>query len=84
MIDLTPQETALFQRMAKSLDGIALTEFCDKLSSSLVDIRNIPNENLDVEKRARTLAVNIIKENFIDRLKVLSGDVAPPNTDDYE
>lgn len=83
-IELTPIETTVFSSMANGVDGKILISFCQRLADTLVDIRNIPNENLDVEKRARSLAVNIIELNLINRLKTFRGEISPPDQDNYE
>jgi hypothetical protein len=82
-LELNNREITLFSNLAKGADGEILKKFLERIEMALIDIRNIPDQNVDIEKKARTLAVNIIKENITDRLKVLNGEIEPPNEDDY-
>lgn len=69
--------------MAKGGSGQTIIEFVERLVNSLVDIRNIPDGDATVEKKARSLAVSILEENFIKRFRALRGEVEPSD-DSYE
>lgn len=84
MLKLSKQEQDLFQRLATGSDGKLLLKFCEKLVNSLVDIRNIPDTDASIEKKARSISVRCIEEEFITRLKVLNGDIQSPEDDQYE
>jgi hypothetical protein len=70
--------------MSSGSDGKILRSYLKKLVNELVDIRNIPDQNADIEKKARTLAVNIIQTALIDRLSNLNANLDQPNEDEYE
>lgn len=83
MITLTNQEQEVLQRIGGSSDGRVIRGFCQKLVDTLVDIRNIPDGNTDVEKKARTLAVRIIQEEIINRFKILNGELQAPDGEEF-
>ena len=84
MLKFNQQEHDVFVRMSNSSDGKTLRNYLKKLINELVDIRNIPDQNADIEKKARTLAVNIIQTALVDRLTNVNANLAQPNEDEYE
>lgn len=84
MLKFNQQEHDLFVRMSNGADGKVLRNYLKKLVNELVDIRNIPDQNADIEKKARTLAVNIIQTALVDRLTNVNANLAQPNEDEYE
>lgn len=84
MLKFNQQEHDVFVRMSNSSDGKILRNYLKKLVNELVDIRNIPDQNADIEKKARTLAVNIIQTALMDRLTNINANLDQPNEDEYE
>lgn len=73
----------LFRNLSQSSDGDALIEYVKELQAELVDIRNIPDNNLDIEKKARELAVKILQEKLIDKIHKPQF-TAPAVADEYK
>jgi len=53
--------------------------FMEKLVREAVDIRNIGDQNIESEKKGREVAVKILEENFVNRIKLLSGELEAPD-----
>lgn len=81
-IQLTQEEKGMFNRLSQSNDGRILTEFIERLIREAVDIRNITG-NVEAEKKGREVAVQLLEENFVNRIKILSGQVEAPD-ENYE
>lgn len=81
-VQLNQQEQGLFRRLSESNDGKLLIGFLDKLIREAVDIRNITG-NAEAEKKGREVAVKLIEENIVNRLKVMSGMIETTNDDDF-
>lgn len=84
MLKFNQQEHDVFVRLSNGSDGKILRGYLKKLVNELVDIRNVPDQNADIEKKARTLAVNIIQTALLDRLTNVNANLAQPNEDEYE
>lgn len=84
MVQPNQQEQEMLLQLSQSHNGKVLLGFLDKIIADAVDIRNIPNENIEAQKLGRQVAVKFIEENISNRLKVLSGKLEPPEGDTYE
>lgn len=72
----------MFQRLSETNDGKILVGFLEKLILEAVDIRNITG-NVETEKRGREVAVKLLEENIVTRLKIMNGTIEAPDEDDY-
>lgn len=72
----------MFQRLSETNDGKILIGFLEKLILQAVDIRNITG-NAETEKKGREVAVKLIEDNIVNRLKIMNGTLEAPDEDDY-
>lgn len=71
-LQLNKQEQALFRHLQQSNDGKTLKGLIERLIREAVDIRNITGD-VEAEKKGREVAVKLLEENFVERLKVGEG-----------
>lgn len=83
MLKLNQQETKLFSNLSSSSEGQVLVSFIEKLEKELVDIRNIPDNDLIVEKKARELAIKILNKEVKDRIRTPQ-TFPRPEANDYD
>lgn len=77
-IKTTEQEKNALNRMAKSSDGKVLLAYIKKIIDALGNIKTMkPNETIE----SRLTAVKFLEENFIDRFKILKGEVSEEDGD---
>lgn len=74
----------MFVRLSEGSDGKTLRAYCNKVLNSLVDIRNIPDGEEALEKKARVLAVRVLQDNFINHLTVRNSDLQSPEPSEFE
>lgn len=83
MLKLNNQEKDFFIRLSKGPDSKVFKGYCSKIVNELIDIRNIPDEHTDIEKKARTLAVKMIESSFISKLSS-NNDFDGEDNDEFE
>lgn len=66
-------------KLAKSQTGRRLIEYLQKVEIYYADIRNLDQVSPDIRKDA----LKMFKECLLDKLLVLSGEVEPPNGDEF-
>lgn len=76
-LKLTEKETDTLKTLANSYQGEALIEFLNKLISELSDINTLKGTDVN-EIAVRKEVTSILRENILDRLRILRGEVAPP------
>lgn len=79
-VSLNQQEQGMFHRLSETNDGKLLVGFLEKLIREAVDIRNIKGD-AEAEKKGREVAVKLIEENIVNRIKILSGTIEAPDED---
>ncbi len=72
-------ENKFIERLAKSTIGKDLIKYLKQVEIHYADIRNLQGTSAE----SRIDALKIIREALLDKLLVLSGEVDPPNNDDY-
>jgi len=83
MLQLNPIEKDMFIRLSEGSDGKTLRAYCNKVLNSLVDIRNIPDDEPDA-KRVRGLVVRMLQDNFINHLTARNSDLQSPEPSEFE
>lgn len=76
--DVTAQK---LQRLAQGYNGKFLIEYLEKLEKHFSDIRTLDRKD-EVGILIREGALNLIRENLTNKLKILNGTVENP-IDDY-
>jgi hypothetical protein len=71
-IKLTEKENSMFKEIANSGLGLMLTGHIKRVIEHYMDIRNIEGDNLLAEKKGREIAVQILEDEFISRLRASS------------
>jgi len=70
---------AFLESLAQTDTGRTLIEYLKKIEIHYADIRNLDG----VKAEVRIDALKIFRESLLDKLLVLSGELEPPNSDDY-
>lgn len=73
------QAIRFIERLAKSQVGKDLVKYLKRTEIHYADIRNLNGTSAE----ARIDALKIFRESLLDKLLVMSGEVEPPNNDDY-
>lgn len=73
------QSQRFIEKLAKSTVGRDLVKYLKQVEIYYADIRNLQGTSAD----ARIDALKIFRESLLDKLLVMSGEVEPPNNDDY-
>lgn len=73
------QSSHFIEQLAQSQVGSDLIKYLKKVEIQYADIRNLK----DVKAEVRIDALKMFRETLLDKLLVLSGEVEPPNNDDY-
>lgn len=68
------------ENLAKSTTGKDLIKYLKEVEIHYADIRNLNGISADV----RIDALKIFRESLLDKLLVLSGEIDPPNNDEFE
>lgn len=71
---------AFLENLAKSTTGKDLIKYLKEVEIHYADIRNLNGTPADV----RIDALKMFRESLLDKLLVLSGEVDPPNNDEFE
>lgn len=82
-LTLTPQEKEAFISVIHSEGGRIFRGFLDRLNIALSDITTLSGKDLLKELEVRREVIGILKENILDKFKVLSGEVEPPEQNEY-
>ncbi len=77
MID--QESTEFIEKLAKSSTGRNLIKYLKKIEIYYADIRNLEQ----VKPEVRIEALKLFRECLLDKLLILSGEVDPPNNDEY-
>lgn len=77
---MTDQETKFIANLAKSSTGRELIKYLKAVEIRCADIRNLNGVSAEV----RIDALKIWREELLDKLLVMSGEVDPPNNDEYK
>lgn len=72
-------EEAFIENLANSSTGKDLIEYLKKVEVYYADIRNLNG----VPAEVRIDALKIFREALLDKLLVLSGEIDPPDNDNY-
>lgn len=67
------------ENLAKSTTGKDLIKYLKEVEQHYADIRNLNG----VPAEVRIDALKIFREALLDKLLVMSGEIDPPNNDDY-
>lgn len=67
------------ENLAKSVTGKDLIKYLKGVEIHYADIRNLNG----VPAEVRIDALKIFREALLDKLLVMSGEIDPPNNDDY-
>lgn len=70
---------AFIENLANSTTGQDLIKYLKEVEIEYADIRNLNGVSAEV----RIDALKIFREALLDKLLVLSGELDPPNNDDY-
>lgn len=70
---------AFIENLAKSTTGTDLIKYLKEVEIHYADIRNLNG----VPAEVRIDALKIFREALLDKLLVMSGEIDPPNNDDY-
>lgn len=70
---------AFIESLAKSSIGKDLIEYLRDVETEFADVRNLGQ----VDPKIRIDALKMFRECLLDKLLVLSGEVAPPDGDEY-
>lgn len=73
------KELQFIESLAKSSIGIDLINYLKKVEIHYADIRNLEQ----VKPEVRIDALKMFRESLLDRLLVLSGEVEPPNGNEF-
>lgn len=79
-IQLDKKETDLFEALGRSHDGLVLQGFIEKLIRTVESVRT----KTDLSNDARIEISDLLEENFINRLKVIRGEIEAPQNNEYE
>ena len=79
-LKLNSEEQKMFENFAQSHEGTVLIGFVQRLISSVESVRT----NLEIPIEARIATADILEANFVDRLRVLRGEVEAPDSDEFE
>jgi hypothetical protein len=71
-IQISEKENKALERIAKSNDGKVLLTYVEKFLAVISDVRTMTEGETAA---SRTATVNLIEENLISKLKVLSGNL---------
>lgn len=74
-----PQSLEFIEKLAQSSTGRKLIQYLKKVEIHYADIRNLDQ----VAPEVRIDALKLFRECLLDKLLVLSGEVEPPNGDEY-
>lgn len=67
------------EKLAKSTTGKDLIKYLKSVEIHYADIRNLQ----DVKAEVRIDALKMFRESLLDKLLVLSGEIDPPDNDEY-
>lgn len=70
---------SFIESLAKSTTGTDLIKYLKEVEIHYADIRNLNG----VPAEVRIDALKIFREALLDKLLVMSGEIDPPNNDDY-
>lgn len=68
------------EKLAKSSIGKDLVKYLKEVEIKYADIRNLG----EVKAEVRIDALKIFRESLLDKLLVLSGEIDPPNNDEFK
>lgn len=74
-----PESLQFIAKLANSSTGRSLVKYLQKVETHYADIRNIPADKRD----ARIDALEMLRDSLLNKLLVLSGEVEPPNGDEF-
>lgn len=84
MLDITPQETKLLQRVYRSEDGKALVEFLNKQKNKLSSVDSIESgKDYGAQVEGRKLFKDIV-EQITNIMETNKHKINPLEIDDYE
>ena len=72
-------DESFIENLAKSVTGKDLIKYLKGVEQHYADIRNLNG----VPAEVRIDALKIFREALLDKLLVMSGEIDPPNNDDY-
>ena len=72
-------DVKFLEAIAKSEVGTELIKYLKKVEIHYADIRNLGQ----VKPEVRIDALNLFRESLLDKLLVLSGEIDPPNNDEF-
>lgn len=70
---------AFIEQLAKTDTGKDLIKYLMEVETHYADIRNLDG----VDAKVRIDALKLLRSALLDKLLVLSGEIDPPNTDEY-
>lgn len=73
------QAQEFIEKLAKSSTGRDLIKYLKKFEIEFADVRNLGQ----VDPKIRIDALKLFRESLLDKLLVLSGEVDPPNNDEF-
>jgi len=73
-------EDEFIENLAQSSVGRSLIDYLKRVEIYYADIRNLEQ----VKPEVRIDALKMFRESLLDKLLVLSGEVEPPNNDEYK
>lgn len=85
-LKLNNTEEKAFSDFANSSTGRIILKFLERLVEEHADFRTIEkkeNVNTDLELEARKQAIKIIEENLIERIKLLIGEIAEQDQNEF-
>lgn len=72
-------DESFIENLAKSVTGKDLIKYLKSIEVYYADIRNLNG----VPAEVRIDALKIFREALLDKLLVMSGEIDPPNNDDF-
>jgi hypothetical protein len=78
-MNLNQEDRSFLESLAKSDTGRHLVKLLKSIETYYADIRNVG----DVDPKVRIDALKMFREALLEKLLVMSGEIDPPNNDEY-
>lgn len=69
--------------LSKGRSGKLLLEVCEEVKRRVADVRNPIKAKLEIQNEVRLAVIEVIDSMLVEKIKVLSGEVSPPNKNEF-
>lgn len=70
--------------LARGRTGKLLLEVLQELTDKVADVRTPIGCKPELENQVRIATIKVIEEQLVEKIKILTGDISPPDKNEFE